>query len=312
MSPDKENDARAAFGNPEMSQFLHDKRQSFSMPAEPYNQDSRCHSSLTNKALIYSGLHGCAVSAVMLALVRSARRLFSPQGGSSSSEGASHPGAAATSRHALSRDCQAEPKAIAMIVCATAVPCGISMGYLLWLAMHCEREVEHRERNREQWEMENYRDGEIAEMVGIYRGMGFTQEETTQIVNIYAKNDKAFVDWMMVEELGYSRFPFPTAKETFFRGTLPAIVAHSVCLVLPLIPLLQCNRDSRKSISRLAEGCLVAQTLGLSVLQGLLLYGAYASTSNVLPVVAANASWLAGLYFATRGVSGYVATALLS
>ena len=302
-SPDKES-ARAAYGNAERSQILHDKRQSFSMPSEPYNQDSRCHSSLTNKALIYSGLHGCAVSAVMLALVRSARRLFSPE--------AAAEGHASSSRHSLSRNCQAEPKAIAMVVCATALPCGISMGYLLWLALHCEREVENRERRREQWEMENYREGEIAEMVGIYRGMGFSHEETTQIVDIYAKNDKAFVDWMMVEELGYSRFPFPGAKETFLRGTLPAIAAHSVCLVLPLIPLLQCNHDSRKSISRLAEGVLVVQTLGLSVLQGLLLYGAYACTSNVLPVVAANAGWLAGLYTATRGVSGIVATALLS
>jgi hypothetical protein len=57
------------------------------------------------------------------------------------------------------------------------------------------------ERRREEWEMENYPEGEIKEMIEIYEGKGMSTKDATQVINTMAKYKDFFVDVMMQQEL---------------------------------------------------------------------------------------------------------------
>ena len=57
------------------------------------------------------------------------------------------------------------------------------------------------ERKREEWELENYREGEIQEMVDIYINKGLTPEDARIVIETMAKYDDFFVDVMMQQEL---------------------------------------------------------------------------------------------------------------
>jgi hypothetical protein len=54
------------------------------------------------------------------------------------------------------------------------------------------------EKDREEWEMKNNPEGEIEEMIELYMGKEFTREDATVIITTMAKNNKFFVDHMMV------------------------------------------------------------------------------------------------------------------
>lgn len=79
---------------------------------------------------------------------------------------------------------------------------GISMGVGDYLSSKSEKEYHKSERAREEWEVENYFQGEKNEMIDIYVKKGYSQEDATKIINLLSKNKKAFVDSMMVDELG--------------------------------------------------------------------------------------------------------------
>ena len=59
-----------------------------------------------------------------------------------------------------------------------------------------------KERKREAWEFENFRKGEIEEMIGIYEGKGLGKEDATLVISTMAKYDDLFINRMMVDELG--------------------------------------------------------------------------------------------------------------
>lgn len=84
------------------------------------------------------------------------------------------------------------------------------------------------ERDRETWELENFPTGEEQEMVELFEEKGYTseqakqvkqkrkkrrcskQESLPQLVNILATHKGAFVQFMMVEELGI--LPSPSSR----------------------------------------------------------------------------------------------------
>lgn len=297
--------ARAAFGDAQRSVAVHVLNESMNgMQAEggeSYNQESRVHSTLLNRSLVFAGLHGSSIASTILALTRVLSTKCYAHGtlADSSSSG----GSSSATRLRSS---------IVPIVAAAAIPCSISLGYLIWASMECERFFERREREREKWEMQNFPEGEIAEMVSIYQSRGLSHKDAQEVVRIFSQNEEVFLDLMMVEELGYSRFGMPSGKETLWRGSLPAVVSHCVCITLPLLPLLWFMKHPRQQPPTAAswslavlvsDGVLVAQSLGLSVLQSMLLHGAYANLGNSAPVVLGNAVWMGALYATARGLA---------
>lgn len=75
------------------------------------------------------------------------------------------------------------------------------MGVGEFLSSKAENEWILSERRRENWEMENYPEGEIREMIDIYQTRGMSREDATKVIETMAKYQDFFVDIMMAEEL---------------------------------------------------------------------------------------------------------------
>lgn len=107
---------------------------------------------------------------------------------------------------------------------------GFSMAIGDYLSTKAEMEFKKGERAREAWEVENYPQGEKLELKEIYMAKGISEEDSKQIVDIISKHKKAWVDIMMVEELGIledTESPLKNALVTFFSfvvfGFIPVL-----------------------------------------------------------------------------------------
>jgi len=78
---------------------------------------------------------------------------------------------------------------------------GLSMGVGDALSTKAENAAIFKEREREKWELENFREGEIMEMVQIYEEKGMSRQDAEVVVRTMAKYEEFFVDRMMVDEL---------------------------------------------------------------------------------------------------------------
>jgi len=77
----------------------------------------------------------------------------------------------------------------------------LSMGVGDALSTKAENEYVLNEKSREEWELENFPEGEIKEMVDLYVEKGMKQEDAENIIQTYSKYPKLFVDLMMAIEL---------------------------------------------------------------------------------------------------------------
>lgn len=79
---------------------------------------------------------------------------------------------------------------------------GFAMGFGEYTSSKAEADLKQEERKREEWEFENYPEGEKQEMVDLYVQKGMTEEDAWLVVETFSKYPRVFVDLMMVEELG--------------------------------------------------------------------------------------------------------------
>lgn len=114
---------------------------------------------------------------------------------------------------------------------ANLIADGLSMAIGDFLSTRAENEYNNTERKREIWEVENYPDGEKKELVEFYVSKGIEEQEANTIVDIISKHKKAWVDIMMVEELGIiesDESPLKNALVTFISfltfGFIPLII----------------------------------------------------------------------------------------
>jgi vacuolar iron transporter family protein len=124
---------------------------------------------------------------------------------------------------------------------ANLIADGISMAVGDYLSTKAEKEYQKSERERESWEVENYPDGEKKEMIEIYTSKGIAEKDAKNIVEILAQNKKAWVDVMMVEELGIleeDESPLKNAIATFLSffifGFLP-LLTYVLSVFIPII-----------------------------------------------------------------------------
>jgi VIT1/CCC1 family predicted Fe2+/Mn2+ transporter len=110
---------------------------------------------------------------------------------------------------------------------------GISMSIGDYLSTKSEIEFQKEERKREEWEVENNPEGEMQEMEEIYINKGLTEADAKLMCETLSKNSKAWVDIMMVEELGIivtDESPIKNALVTF-----GSFIACGICPLLPYI-----------------------------------------------------------------------------
>lgn len=94
------------------------------------------------------------------------------------------------------------PNVVIVMGVSSLLADALSMGVGDALSSKAETEVARREREREKWELDNYKEGEIAEMIEIYQARGMTKEDAEIVMRVCAKYETMFVDMMLVDELG--------------------------------------------------------------------------------------------------------------
>jgi len=75
------------------------------------------------------------------------------------------------------------------------------MGVGEFLSSKAENEWILSEREREKWEVQNYPEGEVQEMIDIYVEKGMERDDAKMVIETIAKYEDFFVDVMMAEEL---------------------------------------------------------------------------------------------------------------
>ena len=96
----------------------------------------------------------------------------------------------------------------------------LSMGVGEFLSSKANNEWILSERRREEWELENYPDGEIQEMIEIYEQKGMSSTDADQVIRTMAKYKDLFVDVMMSQELELQVPEEDHVMESFKEGVV--------------------------------------------------------------------------------------------
>jgi len=78
----------------------------------------------------------------------------------------------------------------------------LSMGMGDALSSKAQNAAILKEKEREEWEFDNYAEGEVNEMIEIYKSKGMGEEDAETILRTMAKYKDFFINQMMVDELG--------------------------------------------------------------------------------------------------------------
>lgn len=109
---------------------------------------------------------------------------------------------------------------------------GISMGASNYLGARSEQDYAKAQREKEEMEIKNLRDLEVAEIREIFAKKGFSGKELENVVKTITSNRKVWVDTMMKEELGINVDVSDDPK----KHALATFVAFAVAGFFPLVP----------------------------------------------------------------------------
>lgn len=110
-----------------------------------------------------------------------------------------------------------------------------SMGAGGYMSSRAEVDFAIGERKREEWEVENFKEGEVQEMINLYIEKGYAKEVAWRIVEILAKNDRVFIDAMMVEEL---QIPLDQAHQSPLKNMTVNFFAFMIFGIVPVLPFI--------------------------------------------------------------------------
>ena len=110
----------------------------------------------------------------------------------------------------------------------------LSMGVGDALSTKAENDRILKERKREAWELANYKEGEIKEMVEMYVDRGMSHKDAEACIRLMAKYEDFFVNVMMVEELGLT-VPEPEAHCDAMKDGFLMFLAFCVFGAFPLL-----------------------------------------------------------------------------
>jgi VIT1/CCC1 family predicted Fe2+/Mn2+ transporter len=108
---------------------------------------------------------------------------------------------------------------------------GFSMATANYLGTKSEIEYYTKEKERESWEAENMPDAEREEVRQIFRKKGLTLPLADELAKIVSSNKKAWVDFMMTEELGLTSIE----NVSPIKNALATFVAFAVAGFMPLL-----------------------------------------------------------------------------
>lgn len=93
------------------------------------------------------------------------------------------------------------PVAILAMGISNVLADALSMGAGEYLSSRAYESYVKKEHDRERWEMDNYPEGEVKEMIELFQHRGMSQPDAEVVIKTMAKYKSFFVDIMMREEL---------------------------------------------------------------------------------------------------------------
>jgi hypothetical protein len=281
----------AAVGNSAESMRLHQTRSGETpLCDEPFHRDSRAQAAFLRKCAVFSGLLGACSACSILSWRRFgkgfvARNLLHQSSSSSSSGG----------------ECSFFQR---YLVTPLLLPAALGVSFVVFRGTLFEREFRKREREREEWELNNYKQGEVEEMVRIYMARGLDMQRAAKLVEITSSDDQFFVDSMMTDELGFSPVEPPTPLEALKAGVIGAC-SYLAAAILPLIAAHKFDDSSSSkninaNLSYAPEGVLAATTLVYSLFQARMLLRSYTVQSDVIGSIVSNSGWVLATYGLTK------------
>ena len=125
------------------------------------------------------------------------------------------------------------PVTILALGISNVVADALSMGAGEFLSSRSYNAYVRKEREREMWELQNYPDGEIAEMVELFVKRGMSREDAAVVIERMAKYKEFFVDIMMTEELS---LPVPSDGDPAesFKEAFVMFISFSFFGMLPI------------------------------------------------------------------------------
>eukprot|EP00392_Amoebophrya_sp_AT5.2_P007864 g7883.t1 len=106
-----------------------------------------------------------------------------------------------------------------------------SMAFGEYVSSKAERQIALRELNREKWEVENFPEGEIAEMIQIYMQHGVNVEDAQKVAFTLSKYPKFWVEHMLLHEIGI--LP-PGESDDAWRSSLAMFFSFCVFGFVPI------------------------------------------------------------------------------
>ena len=127
---------------------------------------------------------------------------------------------------------QLSPTGLLAVGTGTLLAGAVGMGLGEYVSCLAENEVAESERLRETWEVENYPEGEIREMIEIYvrKGVGF--EDAEVVARTLAKYKTFWVEHMLLTEIGI--IP-PDPEENVFVSGLVMFLSFLIFGAIPLM-----------------------------------------------------------------------------
>ena len=128
-----------------------------------------------------------------------------------------------------------ETEVILVLGFANLIADGLSMGIGDYLSEVSEIEYINSEKKREEWEFDNFKEGEIQEMIEIYREKGVSKSDAETILRTMAKYKEFYIDHMMLQELELQP---PSGDEEPAKGGLVTLLSFVAFGCVPLLSYL--------------------------------------------------------------------------
>ena len=121
--------------------------------------------------------------------------------------------------------------AVLILGVSSLIADSIAMGIGDYMGSKSECEFVKSERKREEWEVKNNPEGEKTEMREIYVNKGLTEADATLVVDILSNHHEAWIDIMMVDELGLIN-----SSDSPIKNGLISCVSFATLGLIPLLP----------------------------------------------------------------------------
>jgi len=124
------------------------------------------------------------------------------------------------------------PKVVLILGFANLLADGLSMGLGNYLGTKSQQEYAKKRRQNEEWEVKHLPELETQEIKAIFQKKGYRGKDLTNLTRLITHNKKAWIDTMMIDELGI----FPEKLPHPFKNGLATFIAFAIAGLFPLLP----------------------------------------------------------------------------